>query len=185
MKFLAGLAFGLLLSLATTAVAAPQADLAIGISSSPASPEPGDRITYTIAVTNYGPAAAANVVTTHTLSPHLIWVSATGGCVGHQSGSIIQCSGALSPGGQVTYTVVTSLSSSASLGDDIVDVASVTSDTPDSNPVNNSASLIRTIGAAVPPPMPVPTLTEWAMILLGGLLAGGAVLQLELRRRAV
>jgi len=34
-------------------------------------------------------------------------------------------------------------------------------------------------------PTPVPTLTEWAMIMLGALLAGGAVLQLERRRRAV
>lgn len=181
MKFLAGLAFGLLLSLATTAVAAPEADLAITISSTPAALQPGDLITYTIVVTNRGPAAAANVVTTHTLSSHLTFVSATGGCVG--SGHIIQCSEALSPGGQVTYNVGASLPSSASLGDDIVDVASVTSDTPDPNPADNSASLTKTIGAAVPPPTPVPTLTEWAMILLAVLLAGGAAMHLQGRRR--
>lgn len=183
MKFLAGIAFGLLLSLATTAVAAPEADLAIVISSSPAAPQPGDLITYTIVVTNRGPAAAANVVTTHTLSSHLTFVSATGGCVASSLDHIIQCSEALSPGGQVTYTLVASLPSSASLGDDIVDVASVTSDTPDPNPADNSASLTKTIGAAVPPPTPVPTLTEWAMILLGALLAGGAALTLHRRRQ--
>lgn len=32
-------------------------------------------------------------------------------------------------------------------------------------------------------PEPVPTLTEWAMILLGALLAGGATLHLQRRRR--
>lgn len=35
-----------------------------------------------------------------------------------------------------------------------------------------------------PPPPPVPTLTEWAMILLGALLAAGAVLQIQRRRTA-
>jgi len=181
MKFLAGLAFGLLLSLATTAVAAPEADLAITISSTPAALEPGALRTYPIVVTNRGPAEAATVVPAHTPSSHLTFVSATGGCVG--SGHIIQCSEALSPGGQVTYNVGASLPSSASLGDDIVDVASVTSDTPDPNPADNSASLTKTIGAAVPPPTPVPTLTEWAMILLAVLLAGGAALHLQRRRR--
>lgn len=35
-----------------------------------------------------------------------------------------------------------------------------------------------------PPPPPVPTLSEWAMILLGVLLAGGAALHLSRRRMA-
>lgn len=40
-------------------------------------------------------------------------------------------------------------------------------------------------GAAVaPPPAPVPTLSEWAMILLGVMLAGGAALTLHRRRTA-
>jgi len=48
---------------------------------------------------------------------------------------------------------------------------------------NNSATATLTVGGVAP--APVPTLTEWAMILLGALLAGGAVLQLERRRRAI
>lgn len=35
-----------------------------------------------------------------------------------------------------------------------------------------------------PPPPAIPTLTEWAMILLGGLLAAGAVFQINRRRTA-
>ena len=34
------------------------------------------------------------------------------------------------------------------------------------------------------PPSPVPTMSEWAMILLGILLAGGAALSLHRRRYA-
>ena len=40
-----------------------------------------------------------------------------------------------------------------------------------------------TISLNPPPPPPVPTMSEWAMILLGVLLAGGAALQLQRRRR--
>jgi len=182
MKFLAGLAFGFGLFLATTAAAAPEADLAIAISSSPVAPAPGDLITYKIDVTNKGPAIATNVVTTHTLSANLVFVSANGGCTWQPLSRIIECSTTLSPGDGVTYTVVASLPSSASLGDDLVDAATVASDSTDPDISDNSATMAKTIGAAVP--TPVPTLTEWAMILLGALLAGGAVLQLERRRRA-
>lgn len=38
---------------------------------------------------------------------------------------------------------------------------------------------------AVPPPTPVPTLSEWAMILFATVLAGGAVLMIQRRRQAV
>lgn len=39
-------------------------------------------------------------------------------------------------------------------------------------------------GAVVAPPAPVPTLSEWAMILLTALLAGGAALTIHRRRQA-
>jgi hypothetical protein len=45
-----------------------------------------------------------------------------------------------------------------------------------------SASAV-TISLTPPPPPAVPTMSEWAMILLGVLLAGGAALQLQRRRR--
>ncbi len=47
----------------------------------------------------------------------------------------------------------------------------------------NADSLTLRIGAAPPaPPAPVPTMSEWAMILLGVLLAGGAALFISRRR---
>lgn len=62
-------------------------------------------------------------------------------------------------------------------------VTEVTPSAPDPDMANNSATATLTVGGVAP--APVPTLTEWAMILLGALLAGGAVLQLERRRRAI
>ena len=41
---------------------------------------------------------------------------------------------------------------------------------------------INAVGAAAPPPAVVPTLTEWAMILLAMLLAGGVAVHLSRRR---
>jgi hypothetical protein len=43
---------------------------------------------------------------------------------------------------------------------------------------------VRTVSAA-PPPASVPTMTEWAMILLGLMLAGAAALTIQRRRAAV
>jgi hypothetical protein len=43
---------------------------------------------------------------------------------------------------------------------------------------------LRLIGPAAPAPAPIPTLSEWALILLGVLLAGGAALTLHRRRTA-
>lgn len=39
--------------------------------------------------------------------------------------------------------------------------------------------------ATVPPPAPVPTMSEWAMIILGTMLAGGAALYIQRRRLSV
>lgn len=39
--------------------------------------------------------------------------------------------------------------------------------------------------ATVPPPAPVPTMSEWAMIILGTMLAGGAALYIQRRRHYV
>lgn len=48
---------------------------------------------------------------------------------------------------------------------------------------NTTASTFVTALGGPPPPAPVPTLSEWAMILLGAILAGAAALTLSRRRR--
>lgn len=47
----------------------------------------------------------------------------------------------------------------------------------------SSATATGVTMSLTPPPAPVPTLSEWAMILLAVLLAGGAALQLQRRRQ--
>ena len=48
---------------------------------------------------------------------------------------------------------------------------------------SQAASSAVTISLTPPPPPAVPTMSEWAMILLGALLAGGAALHLQRRRQ--
>lgn len=49
--------------------------------------------------------------------------------------------------------------------------------------VSSASATNVTVSLTPPPPAPVPTLSEWAMILLGVLLAGGAALSLHRRRQ--
>jgi len=61
--------------------------------------------------------------------------------------------------------------------------AACQSENPDTAQGASSASAVSPVFALQPPPpAPVPSLSEWAMILLGGLLAGGAALNLSRRR---
>lgn len=54
----------------------------------------------------------------------------------------------------------------------------------DYNTLSNPVDLVFTVTEVVPPPAPVPTLSEWAMILLGLMLAGGAALYIQRRHLA-
>jgi uncharacterized repeat protein (TIGR01451 family) len=63
-------------SLVTTVVA-PTADLAIGLVSTPNPVFVGGNLTYTIAISNFGPATATGVVVTNTLPPSAAFVSAS------------------------------------------------------------------------------------------------------------
>jgi uncharacterized repeat protein (TIGR01451 family)/CSLREA domain-containing protein len=117
------------------------ADLGITKTASPDPAIVGNNLTYSIAVYNYGPDAAANVVVTDTLPGNVTFVSATpssGSCTGT---STITCNlGALSNGVEATVQiVVTPLA--AALGTDLVNSASVSSNAnePGPDPHSNTA----------------------------------------------
>jgi uncharacterized repeat protein (TIGR01451 family) len=103
---------------------------------------PGDRITYTITVSNLGPAAAANVQILDTLPAGLTFVSASGtGWTCGLSAGKVGCSlaGALAPGTEAAeITLVVTATEAAAPG--VTNTVRVISTTPDPNTSNNAAS---------------------------------------------
>ncbi len=99
---------------------------------------PGEQMTFTIDVTNLGPSVADNVVVTDSL-PAGLTVSSLSSTIGSCSdtGGTITCDlGTMTVAADATITVVVDVASD--FVGDIVNEASVTSDTPDPNPANNT-----------------------------------------------
>jgi uncharacterized repeat protein (TIGR01451 family) len=126
-------------STVTTTVGA-SADVAI-TKSGPATATLGTNITYTITVSNFGPAGATGVVVSDPTPAGLTFVSASGGgCTS------FPCTiGALAVGPPVTITATYSIPANYA-GTSITNTASVTS-ASDPNATNNSSSSTATISA--------------------------------------
>jgi uncharacterized repeat protein (TIGR01451 family) len=136
-------------STATTIVASPtQADVAIVKTAAPQPVDQGATLTYTLQVTNNGPAVAQNVNVFDPLPSQVTFVSVSttqGTCT--QSAGTVSCSlGSVSVGALVTITISTTAVtfSSSSL---VVNTATVGSSTSDPNSSNNMSSVISTIQA--------------------------------------
>ncbi len=133
-------------SSATTTVTA-SADLGI-VKTGPATVVAGSNISYSLAVSNAGPSAAASLTMTDTLPVGVVFVSASGGgwsC--SNAGVTVTCtraalaSGASAP--DITI-VVTAPQQAASLNN----TASIASATADPNSANNSSSAPTTVTAS-------------------------------------
>jgi uncharacterized repeat protein (TIGR01451 family)/fimbrial isopeptide formation D2 family protein len=160
---------------ATTALGPPSADLAI-TKTGPATVVPGNAFTYTISVTNNGPSSATGVTVSDPAPAGLTFVSTTGACA-----TPFPCAlGAMAPG-EVRVILATFLVPAAyQLPDPIVNLATVTSATPDPNPANNTASAETGVGAdlvltkvASPTPVVAGTDLEFTLVStnLGGRIA--------------
>ena len=110
-----------------TTVSAPSADLAIGITDSPDPVAVGAVLTYTITVTNLGPATAPNVTVTNTLPPGVTIISVTppGGTT---NGNIITYNlGNLGNGSVSSFAIAVTpivggtITNSVAVGSDILD----------------------------------------------------------------
>jgi uncharacterized repeat protein (TIGR01451 family) len=152
----------------TSATATANADLSV-IKSGPATAVGGDNITYTLAVSNAGPASAAAVALNDTLPPFATFVSLTQNsgptfnCVTPAVGSsgTVTCSAAtLAPGASATFSLVVAFELAAN--GPISNTATVSSTTADAVPGNNGSttSLNATFSTAVP------ALSPLALLLL-------------------
>ncbi|MFD7976088.1 hypothetical protein [Streptomyces sp. NPDC059071] len=129
----------------TLAVKRPSADLAIAIKSAPNPVAHDQNLTYTLTVKNNGPTAAEDVRLDDTLPADGEFVSAIsthGSCVVPPAGSTDTVTCALgdlaantSKAAQIVVTV------RANAGTTVVNTAKVSSDTPDPNQINNTATV--------------------------------------------
>ncbi len=130
----------------TTTVNPPTADLSISKSDSPDPVTVGNSLSYTLAVTNYGPNAADSVVVTDILPAGVTFVSSTttqGSCSGT---STITCNlGTINSVAGATITIVVTPTS----GGSIANSATVASTTNDPNSANDSTTTTTTVNPPV------------------------------------
>jgi uncharacterized repeat protein (TIGR01451 family) len=121
-----------------------------------ADPEPvsaGATLTYTITVNSEGPDDAANVVLNDPLPPGVLFQSITSNagwsCTTPSAGTngTVNCTTATFTPGSVTFTVVTTVSSSVSDGTVLSNIATVSSTTADPLTNNNTSEADSTVAA--------------------------------------
>ncbi|MEK6285861.1 MAG: HYR domain-containing protein [Acidobacteriota bacterium] len=129
-------------------IGAAPADVAITKSASTGTPKPGDKLTYTITVTNNGPQTTNNVVVTDSLPDQLTFVScsATGGgfCGGAGNGRTVTFP-LMALNASATITFEATVKSSITNGTKIDNTATVTAATNDSITSNNAATASVTV----------------------------------------
>jgi len=109
-------------------------DIALVGAVSPAVSQPGGRLTYKLTVTNNGTTNVDHVVLSNTLPPGVVYVDASPGPGADGRWAL----GLLTAGASATVTIS---ADAPPVAGDVVDVASVTSDGPDTVPGNNAAAI--------------------------------------------
>jgi uncharacterized repeat protein (TIGR01451 family) len=133
----------------TVVVASPtQADVAILKTAAPEPVDQGTNLTYTLQVTNNGPAVAQGVTVNDPLPPQVTFVSVstTQGSCSQITGTVTCNLNSLSVGGLVliTINVTANTFSSSTLA---TNTATVSATTSDPNLANNTSTVISTIAA--------------------------------------
>lgn len=174
----------------TSAAGAGPVDLGVKKQGPGGIPKAGDAVTYTITVTNYGQNAMSPAGTmTDTLPAGLNFVSAASATAGATCSGTIGSSApvtcvvpSMAKGASIVYTVETTVSSPFTGSYPLVNKANVKV-TGDTNPDNDNDE----VKNGNPPPPPsfasIPTLSEWGLILMSGLMGLLALWQMGAMRR--
>ena len=118
----------------TTVLGPTDADLVVVKTDGPYAAVAGTRVSYTLSVTNRGPATATNVIVTDTLPAGATFVSGMTGC--SAGSAIVTCdAGSLAPGSSTALGITIATPSAPGVIDD---VATVSASEPDPIPSNNS-----------------------------------------------
>jgi uncharacterized repeat protein (TIGR01451 family) len=132
---------------ATVVVAnANSADMAIVKTASPSpTVADGDSLTYSLAITNNGPASATDVIVTDPLPSAVTYLSAstTAGTCSEAGGTVTCLLGTMANAATATVTIVTL----AATQGQAANTATVSADQTDPNPANNSSTQTETIVA--------------------------------------
>jgi uncharacterized repeat protein (TIGR01451 family) len=116
------------------------ADLAI-VKTGPALVTEGHDLTYHLAATNNGPAAATGVVVSDTLPANSTFVSASAGCTA--AAGVVTCTvGNLASGASAAFDITVT---AGSAGTSLTDTASIDGDQFDPNLANNTSTLVTTL----------------------------------------
>lgn len=139
------------------------ADLALTLGASTGSVATGGQVTYALTVHNNGPQTATNVTVVDTLPSALAFVSATSGC--SRSATIVACKFVDLPNGG---TATANIAVIATTAGSFTNQANASSAVPDPVSTNNSRSapLVITLAPPGANDNDVPTLPQWAFILL-------------------
>ena len=160
-------------STAAGVVAGPAtADVEITKTTGSTTATPGGTVTYTITVTNAGPSPATNIVVSDDLPAGLTLISATPSQGTCNASDPVSCNlGTIASGGSATITLSTQVTATSGT---ISNTASVTSD-QDSD---TASSAPIPVGAASDLAA-VPTLSEWALLMMALMLGVAAAVKMR------
>ncbi|HXD01154.1 MAG TPA: immunoglobulin domain-containing protein, partial [Verrucomicrobiae bacterium] len=118
------------------------ADMAVTQTASPNPAVAGQNLTYTLSLTNIGDAAASGVTVTDVLPAGVTFVSASPGAT-NLGGTVVAAPGTIASGAGTSLQIIVQPAAAGS----ITNVATVATTGTDSNPANNSSSLVNTVDA--------------------------------------